>query len=343
MKKNVFEIKKIVALGLIAVMAFCMAACGQITPAKQSKPNKTEESVKNETKVIRVASQPATAFRAEIADAKGFWEDEFAKDGIKVENIDISNGPAFVEAVSSNQVDLGIFGDQPLIAGNASGKKVEIIARFSHDAQNFKLVATKESGIKTAKDLKGKKVSVSAGQTTQKMLIKILKAEGIDESEIEQVFLEGADAVTSLQSGEIDAALFFGTPGVNAVANGGVEITDLRPYANDVQIIAASTEFVENNPELAARYLKVIARTAKWINDNNEEAIEIAKRERNLNDDQARQLLASEDREIGYTDEDDEALNETAQFIYDSGLVNKLLTTKDFVDTQYLKLAGFLD
>lgn len=347
---KVYGNKKWIAFfGVAAVLAISAAGCGQtkqeaVTHAEtaETDSNNSEGDRDYEGVKIRVADGSST-FRLEIADELGFWDDEFADDGIIVERPLFSDGPSFVDAVASGQADVGLFGDQPLIAGYASGKDVEIIARYSYDPQNFLLVSSPDSDIRDVKDIAGKKVSVQAGTVTHKMLLQLLEKEGLTEKDVEEVYLSQNDAQTALFQGTVDAVLFRGSNGFAAVEEGGTLITDMTPYASDVQIVAASTKFCEAYPELAARFLKVVNKTAEWINENPEEAKKIVMDLRQLSEEQANQLYDSETRTVGYDKKDEEDLNATAEFLYKQGLIQKKVTTDEFVDTQYLKLAGLIE
>ncbi|MGN0427674.1 MAG: ABC transporter substrate-binding protein [Agathobacter sp.] len=345
MKRRIM--KKTMALLLVGTIVGGLAGCGEASnPANASKKETAEQSTgASENKsyeglTIRVATGATSTYRLETTVALGYLEDEFSSDGISIEYIETSSGPAFVDAVAAEQVDLGIFGDQPLIAGYASGKPVEIIASFSHDDANINLVARPDSGIKTPADLKGKTVSYQAGTTEEKTLRLILEKEGLTEDDVEMVNLSDADAKVALESGDVDAHVFFGQVGVGLINDGYTLVANIGEYAHDVQIVAASKAFVEEYPELAARFLQVLDRTNQWIADNREEAVAQVAELREYDLELADQYYDLEERSIGFTEEDAEALNITAKFLYDSGLTEELYTSEDFVDTTYLELAG---
>lgn len=330
--KSFLKMKPVILTTLaILVLAGCSSA-----------PKETGNKGTYEGLTLRVAMGATSTFRLETTQQLGYLEEEFEKDGISIEYIEIVNGPAFVDAVASDQVDLGLFGDQPLIAGYASGKPVEIIASFSHDDDNINLVATPESGIKTVNDLKGKTVSYAAGTTEEKTIRLILETEGISEDELTLVNLSDADAKVALESGDVDAHVFFGPIGISLLNEGYTLVTTIGEYAHDVQIVAASKNFVEAYPDIAARFLKVVDKTNQWIENNREEAVTLVADLRELDYDLANQYYDLEERKIGFTDEDKEALDLTAKFLYDSGLTDKNYTSDDFVDTTYLEKAGFL-
>lgn len=74
-------------------------------------------------------------------------------------------------------------------------------------------ITRKDSGIKSIRDLRGKKVSVGEAESgSQVNAVQILLAYGLNEKLVEEVNLNYTDAAKALQDGEIDA--FFCTAGV---------------------------------------------------------------------------------------------------------------------------------
>lgn len=318
-------IKAIIAGLTFAAIAVTTVGCGQ----------------KEETQTIRVADS-ADGVKFGIAEKLGFWEDEFSEDGIVVEGITIVDGPSFVDSVTAGEVDFGVFGDQPIISAYASGKDVEIIGRTEEDTKCFRLAANVNSGIEVPADLKGKRVAYAAGTANEKILKQILEAEGLTEDDIEGVNLPLTDAITALAAGEIDATVYSIHNGANIDKSAIVDIADYADYGKSIHIIAASTKFAEENPELTARVLKVYDRTAEWLNENEEEAIEIIQELGDYTEEQAQEVYDEVDREVGFNESDVDVLSSTAQFLYESGIIDHEVSTDDFVDTQYLESAGLL-
>lgn len=74
-------------------------------------------------------------------------------------------------------------------------------------------ITRKDSGIKSIRDLRGKKVSVGEAESGSEVnAVQILLAYGLNEKLVEEVNLNYTDAAKALQNGEIDA--FFCTAGV---------------------------------------------------------------------------------------------------------------------------------
>jgi len=79
--------------------------------------------------VVRYGYQPADATLVN-AKEKGFFEEEFTKDGITFEFSKFASGPPMITALTAGSLDFGQVGDQPAIA--ARGNNVDIKAIFSY-------------------------------------------------------------------------------------------------------------------------------------------------------------------------------------------------------------------
>ncbi len=126
-----------------------------------------------------------------------------------------------INAIMSGDLDFGIVqSDRQFQAFNGSGSsewagkpQKELRAVFAIHPESLTLVAAVDSGIKTIKDLKGKRVNIgNPGSGQRQNSIDALTAAGIDyEKDISAEGLKAAEAPGMLQDGRIDA--FFYTVG----------------------------------------------------------------------------------------------------------------------------------
>lgn len=341
------KILRAITAGILSTaLAAGFTACGnEVSPNVPEQSESNSEGAENQTPnyegvtiyISDASDQGAYGLAAEL----GFWEDEFAADGITVEPVELlGGGPAFLDAAETGSVHFGILGDQPLISGYASGRGVEIIGTSSEDTQSYRIIVGNDSGITAVSDLKGKKVAVQAGTNREKVFKKIMLAEGFSDDDVEVVNLGSADGIAALTAGSVDAVVLYMDFVDDSV---GTVIADYTEYGRSVRVIGASTKFTDEYPELTARVLKVFNRTVEWENENREEAIRIIAERGEFTEQQAIEVYERETRRIQFTDDDAEVLDSTAEFIYENGTIDHLVTSEDFVDTQYLELAGLLD
>lgn len=353
MKKN--------RLGLLlaaAVFAFSLAGCGtaasedktstsQQTSVSQEKKTEdnTEVSTSAEEKkdytgvTIRVATRTADLEKFDLEEKLGFWEEEFAADGIKVEAVKVKNGSDFVDGISSGSVDIGIFGDQPILAGIANGKSLKVVGRTGSDAQAYLILTRKDSDIQSIADLKGKTVAIKPGGNSHKMWTQVLAKYGLTIDDVDGVNIDGTDALIALDKGEVEAVPGYTANGKDYSRDYKV-LVNYSEVADNVHIIAASLEFTSEYPELVARVLKVYQRTSEWLADNREEAIKLLIELGDLDEAGATAMYEGEIWNVQWDKTDEATVNYTASWLYSQDILKTEVSAEKVVDTTYLKLAG---
>ena len=83
------------------------------------------------------------------------------KCGIKVDEKVFAKGPDVMQGILAGELDVGTTASEAAISGRANGAPIYVVAGFAKGGA--RLVAAKDSGIKSVKDLKGKKVGVTRG------------------------------------------------------------------------------------------------------------------------------------------------------------------------------------
>ncbi len=343
MKKKVLNI-----LLAITIVAGILTGCGSIgtTTGELSKETTADGVVETEKKnlTIRVGDMP-NFFLLKTADAKGFFEEEFAGDGINIEVINFVNaGPAIVEAFAAEELDIAILGGQPLIQARANNINIKAISSNNYTERGFALVAAEESGINSLNDLKGKKIAAAFGTNAHQMLLQFLDKAGIKEEEVEVVNLKSNEALISLESNEIDGAIFSEPQISIAVENGAKFITDATGYGNIVCVNVARNDFLQEYPDIAARFLKVLDKTQKWVGENREESCEINAAVSEQEPEDVAINYDSRDRKISIDDDKlKQPLIGTIAFLEKEGLINVKIAIDDVIDTSYYEASGIAD
>ena len=184
----------------------------------------------------------------------------FKKHGIDPKVNMGTTGAALVPSVMSGEYHFAFSSLVSLLQARDKGLPVKIIAAGSSStatsgADVTMIHAGSNSGIKSAKDLEGKTVSVNALNGLLQLLGKIaVKADGGDPSKVRFIELGFADALAALQSGKIDAMVGAEPFGTAAIAAGFPAINS--PYiAMSKKSMLTSAYFtfenqLKDNPEL---------------------------------------------------------------------------------------------
>ena len=140
--------KRILSILITGVLAAgLLAGCGgnrntgsnTAVPSEASQAEDSEETHSKdaaEKMTVNVGDQ-AAFFLVKVAEEKGFFEEEFGRDGITVNSVIYEKmGPAIIEAMAEGDVDLSIVGIFPVV--NANNAKQERHYKCSERTQRPK-------------------------------------------------------------------------------------------------------------------------------------------------------------------------------------------------------------
>lgn len=109
------------------------------------------------------------------------------------------------EALNAGAVDAGIIGDAPLLFALANGAPVKAIAVDKSNPAGTAVLVSPGSALKSAADLKGKRIATGKGSIGHFVALKALEQAGISPKEVQWVFLGPVDAKVALLNGSVDA------------------------------------------------------------------------------------------------------------------------------------------
>jgi aliphatic sulfonates family ABC transporter substrate-binding protein len=257
-----------------------------------------------------------------------------------VELVEFSLGPAIIEAVGSDEIDIGFLGDVPTFSGLVNGGDYKIIARWESDYNSY-LIVRDDAGISSLSDLKGKRLAFAFGSTQTALVYGYLDDAGLTDNDVELVNLSHADIATSIASGEVDAAVVDQMRAEQAVSNGGVtKLLNGEGYKLFVSPVIATNNFTEAHPDLTARVLKVLQKAAVYSEENNEDAIKKAAERIGVDESAIGPLMQECDLEYQLGDKEIEAIKENAKRSYELDVIKEELDIEKYIDTSYLEEAG---
>lgn len=305
----------------------------------ESRIENTGTDSHKEKIVIRVAHQPGHT-QPIIADQKGFFKEEFGEE-VEVQLSVFASGPPIIEAFTAGQVDFCFVGDQPAIQGIANGLDIKILASYASTEAGNALIATPKSGIKTLADIKGKKIGYTVGSVGHQLLLKFLSSQNLTETDAELLNLSPADMYASLQAGTIDAAITWEPYITNSVSEGiATLIQDGTGYKYNVNVIAGSSEFVSQNPDITARLLKVFDKAGVWADEHPDESLKIIGEASSIDPGAFKASFEKFNRSLFLDTKKIDSIKDTANYLYKQGLIRKEVDVTNIIDTTYLQKAG---
>ncbi len=205
-----------------------------------------------------------------VADTKGFFRDE----GLDNETIVIS-GPLSIAALLSGDVDFSGAGGSGMRAA-LKGAPIKGIM-FQADKVTFYLVA--DPAIKSAADLRGKKVAIgTAGDTQDRMITMFVERSGVSSKEIDRIAM-GADTntrVMAIKSGAAQAStvdpgglVFAQRQGLHSLGFLG----DLFPMP--FQGFVTTDKKLRENPNQIKRWMRAVIRGLMFVRDHPDESVDL--------------------------------------------------------------------
>jgi sulfonate transport system substrate-binding protein len=214
-----------------------------------------------------------------IARYKGWFEEEFDKEGVRIEYVGFKGGAPMVgQALANGQIDLAGQGDLLSIIGRSSGMQTRLVLPFTK-LSNAYLVVRKDSGIRSVADLRGKKVAYFKGNQIHLQVLRILALNGMAEKDIRSISLDPATAGSTLAGGDIDA--IFSSAEVLTLRQKGIAdvvySTKGQPQLSSYNGLVATDSFVQKYPETLTRLIKVYVKADQWTGDpaNRKEVVRI--------------------------------------------------------------------
>ncbi len=325
--------KKMIAWGLALVLLLGFTAgCGQ--------QNKAEKSTATEKKVIRIGYQASSSLTI-LAKAKGFFEEEFGKDGTEVNYTLFLAGPPMVEALSGSRLDIANLGPLPAISARASGIDVKAVGRAYSDDYYYGLLVRPDSAINSVKDLTGKKIAVQVGSGAHLFLMLLLQQAGLKFSDVNIVNLPTSDHQTALATGNVDAIATW-QPFVATIelSQAGRLLADSKNVIQTVGVYLARNEFGQQAPALVERFLKVHQKAADYLKNNPDEAVAIIAKESKIPADAIAKSLKTIDWNLRITDEDITTLSQAKAYLKDTNVLKNDFNIQELIDQTYLTNIG---
>lgn len=220
-------------------------------------------------------SQPISEITNLLAEPdKGF----FKAKGIALDYVPGNGGGAAIQNMLTGQADIAFTDPASLYIALDKGEK--LVAIYNIYPQNvFNVVALKGSGIRSAADLKGKRIGVySLASGTYQNLLVLLHQVGLSEKDV-TIQPTGLLNFAPLMQGQVDATAATDTGLLVARAKGlgeanVIEVRDQLNLPSDIFVVKES--YYEQNKPLLKRFLAAYRDSAAWMIAKPEEAARLA-------------------------------------------------------------------
>ncbi|QGQ95611.1 ABC transporter substrate-binding protein [Paenibacillus psychroresistens] len=269
--------KKLLGLiSIVLIFTLVISACG-------SKKDSAGDNITVKIGILKNVTH-APGF---VALQNGYFQDAFGKNA-KIEVTAFDNGSDFSTAMATNQIDLGFVGPGPAINQYLKSKNFRVISGSNNGGAV--LIARKDAGISSVKDLVGKTVAIpTKGSTNEISLRLLLQQEGLkvstDTSGVQIITRAPADTLVAIRQKEVDATLIPEPWGTQMVQEGiGQVLVDWDKIPpNDgnypLTILLASDDFLKDHRDLAKKAIQANLDGIKFIKENPDKAYDLVSAE----------------------------------------------------------------
>lgn len=172
-----------------------------------------------------------------VAEEAGY----FAAEGLDVKVIRCVNGRGCLQNLTDGEARLAIVSDIPMMMAIHAGKPFNIVATLATSRSSNRIVARGDRAIRSAADLKGKRLGFIRGTGAHYFTDNFLTFNGLKMHDLKLVPLDPVRAPEQLAAGEVDVAGLYNPHGPRALellGDKGVQLHTPPLYTTTMNIVA---------------------------------------------------------------------------------------------------------
>lgn len=212
----------------------------------------------------------------------------FKKHGVDVKLKVVNIGTQMVTSMQKNEVQIGDMSVTTFLKARHGGDPFRVIGIIQSDAtranadEPLAIVARQDSGIRAgnAEDLKGKRIGLSKGQTSDEYLKMVLARRNLKYEDVEIVDIGNGSQTqlaTLLKEGKADAVVCwepFNTMVLEQAQNSYVVIRG-GGHLSYIMVATAHEPTLKTSPDLVRRFVAGLAAASQYTRQHRDEAVEI--------------------------------------------------------------------
>ena len=264
-------------IALTVLLALLLAACGSAPATNGGSVSVRLGYFPNMTHAVALVGVARGTFKAALGP------------NVNLETRIFPAGPALIEALFANEVDIGYVGPNPAINGyvKSQGAALRIIAGASSGGALF--IVRPGANIKSAKDLAGKRFATPQIGGTQDVALRYyLLQHGLQTADkggnVQIIPTDNPNILTLFKAGKIDGA-WVPEPWASRLiieGNGQVFVDERTLWPGgkfDTTNVIVSKQFLDQHPDLVSKFLQAHVETVEYIASNPESAKSIVNSE----------------------------------------------------------------
>lgn len=264
--KNYYKLVGII-FGLVALISLLL-----FYENLQTKDEKTDITIATFSKALG-----NTPFH--VAKVKNMFAENPMLQNVVFHFQEFNDRPSIVQAMEAGQLDVLFSAEIPVILNFAQGLETQIIEVSGVALQE--IIVPVSSDINTVRELRGERLAVLSGTSSHYCLVKVLRKNDLELSDLQVSFMSPAEARVEFEAGRLPSwAVWAPWVEQEEVLGYGRPIPDSK--ASISSVMSVSPSMLTEHEDLVFAIRDVINDSKQWIVDNREEAIEIAATDLNL-------------------------------------------------------------
>lgn len=256
-------------MAILLIFVFIITGCGE-------KPVGSSESAEaEEKKVVRIGYQKGNTLN--ILKVKGNLEERLKEKGISVEWKLFAGGNLVMEALSAGSIDYGHAADGSGVFAQAGDQPFVYVGSDLPNPEGIGIMARKDAGIRTLKDLKGKTLGVGKGGNHHYLAVLAIERAGLKLEDVKWVYPKDASQMRAMfETKQVDALgswdPFFATIQADLQP---ITLTDGKGYTPNPTFYMANKTFAAEHPDLIKIILEETDKSDQWANKNKPDVVQL--------------------------------------------------------------------
>lgn len=208
-----------------------------------------------------------------VLKARQSLEQLFATQRISVLWSEFPAGPQLLHALDGDEIDFGTTGEVPPIFAQAQGNALVYVGFEPPAPQSVAMVVPQDSPIRSAADLRGKRIALNKGSNVHYLLLQMLDEQGLTLNDVRIVYAPPKYPLSATDLQAVDAWMMWDPLLSDAQRNGELRvIADGTQRVLNQQFYLARRDFAERSGDLLRPLMQALQHTGRYITAQPREA-----------------------------------------------------------------------
>lgn len=307
-----------------------LTGCGENSKSAQTTSKQDLTTVR-----LGVMTGNSDSWLATIGQAQGIYE----KNGLDVQITEFAAGINTVDAITTNQLDIGFtadFAGVNRIGSTQEKTDLRYFAGISY-ASGSELYVN-PNVIKSTSDLKGAKIITLLGTVWEYFNASVLTYAGFGARDYEQIVVDSMqDGLALCSKGDADAFFTSGENAARLKEYGWTQLIGQDDLGTETYCLyMASDEYLRNNKDTVIKFIKATQEIMDYIGSNTDAAADIMKEKAGLEQSVFKNQVAAIQYDLKIDQTEYDALQNVADWTQQNGYYENPINIGDYLNTDAL-------